>query len=57
VNDEREKQVEALLEEGYSQAEAQGRIRAEEAGMTPICAHGVDKPGTNGYDRPGPKAA
>ena len=41
----------------YSQAEAQGRIRAEEAGFTPLPARGVDKPSTHGHKRPGPKAA
>jgi hypothetical protein len=53
----RQSRVEQLLEQGYSAAEAQGRVRAEEAGYQPLPAHGVDETGTVGYDRPGPKAA
>jgi hypothetical protein len=49
----RQSRVEQLLEQGYSAAEAQGRVRAEEAGYQPLPAHGVDKPGTNGVQRPG----
>jgi hypothetical protein len=54
---ERQNRVEELLEQGYSGAEAEGQARAEEANLTPLPAHGVDKPGTVGLDRPGPKAA
>jgi hypothetical protein len=54
-NSDRQDRLERLLEQGYSQAEAVGRQRAEEAGYTPLPAHGVDKPGTVGHKRPGPK--
>jgi len=57
MNSERQNHAEALLDKGYSQAEAQGRIRVEEAGFTPLPARGVDKPSTHGHKRPGPKAA
>jgi hypothetical protein len=48
----RQDRIQQLLEKGYSQAEAQGRIRAAEAGVTPPPAHGVDKPSTHGHKRP-----
>jgi hypothetical protein len=54
---ERQDRVEELGEQGYSQAEAEGQARADEANVTPLPAHGVDRPGTIGLDRPGPKAA
>lgn len=56
---DRQDRIEQLQEQGYSAAEAQGRVRAEEAGVTPLPAHGVDdhEPGTIGLGRPGPKAA
>jgi hypothetical protein len=54
---ERQHRIEQLVEQGYSPSEAGGRARAEEAGFTPPKAHGVEKAGTVGLDRPGPKAA
>ena len=54
---ERQQRLEALVEKGYSLAEAHGRVRAEEAGYTAPPTHGVDKPSTVGHNRPGPKSA
>ena len=54
---ERQDRIENQLEQGHSIAEAVGRVRAEEAGYTPRPSHGVDKPSTVGFDRPGSKRA
>jgi hypothetical protein len=52
---EHQTRVEELTDRGYSPGEAVGRAMAEEAGYTPLPAHGVDDPGTVGFDRPGAK--
>jgi hypothetical protein len=56
-NSERQTRIEELVEQGYTPGEAEGQVRAEEAGVTPLPTHGIDRPGTIGLDRPGPKAA
>jgi hypothetical protein len=49
---ERQARLEELVGQGYSQGEAEGRIRAEDAGFQPLPSHGVDDtPGTIGFDR------
>jgi hypothetical protein len=50
--DPRQGRIDQLQEQGYSAAEAQGRVRAEEAGYQPLPAHGVDQPSTVGSKRP-----
>jgi hypothetical protein len=54
-NSERQTRIEQLHQQGYSTGEAVGRAMAEEVGQQPLPAHGVDQPGTVGYDRPGHK--
>jgi hypothetical protein len=54
---ERQDRIQELVEQGYTQGEAEGHARAEEANVTPLPTHGVDRPSTVGLDRPGPKAA
>jgi hypothetical protein len=49
---ERQERVVELVEQGFSQGEAEGQARAEQAGQGGHPAHGVDKPATVGYDRP-----
>lgn len=56
----RQQRVAALIDEGFTLAEAQGRTWAEEAGFTPPLTHGVDeastrlseRDGEHGHDRP-----
>jgi hypothetical protein len=52
---ERQKAIEAEVEQGYTQGEAAGRQSAREAGIEPLPAHGRTEPGTVGHDRPGPE--
>jgi hypothetical protein len=42
----RQQRVTELVEQGIPLAAAVGRAAAEQAGYTPLPAHGVDKPGT-----------
>jgi hypothetical protein len=52
---DRSERIHELTDEGYSQAEAEGRLRAEQAGYEPFPSPRDDKPGTIGFDRPGAK--
>jgi hypothetical protein len=53
---ERQDRIAELTEQGYSQAEAEGRLRAEEAGYEPFPSPRDNDPGTIGFDRPGSKS-